>query len=46
MTFTDTGGPTIATLVMVPMTSAAWAGAVGLAMVGAFAAKRRRGIAG
>jgi hypothetical protein len=42
MTLTDTGGPTIATLVMVPMTSAAWAGALGLAMVGAVAIKRRR----
>lgn len=46
MTFTDTGGPTIATLVMVPMTSAAWAGATGLTMVGVVAAKRRRAMVG
>jgi hypothetical protein len=44
MTFTDTGGPTVATLVMVPMTSAAWAGAAGLMVAGAVVVRRRRGM--
>ncbi|GEM_PF-1343908 len=45
LTFTDTGGPTDVTLVMVPLPGAAWAGMGGLALVGAVVARRRLRVA-